>query len=310
MRPVNTLSRSRSQVPTLLYIVGWVLLVAVGAALVWYGFFAPQPGASPQPTPTEPSGLAPLQTPGTPGPPISPLSTDTPPSAVVPEPTVAPPTPTEAAPGIVAGEDGVNVRTGPGINYALLGYLQPGSEAPLTGRYEDWWQVLYNGSPGWVFGELVTARNGEAVPQVEPPPTPLPPPTATPVPPTDTPVPTAPPEPTSPPQPTDFRGLVANAFWVEDAPGPFAANSKIWFQMDVTNTSGGTVEFREWGVLAAETDQFQKSWTNETFAPGQHRHWRDRIIIPAPGTYNLWMRICFRDGQCYNMMGPVEVVVK
>jgi len=69
----------------------------------------------------------------------------------------------------VAGADGVNVRSGPGTNYAHLGYLDPGAQAEVIGRYGDWWQIRYNDAPGWVFGELVTVSNADSVPQVEPP---------------------------------------------------------------------------------------------------------------------------------------------
>jgi uncharacterized protein YkwD len=78
----------------------------------------------------------------------------------------------------VAGADGVNVRSGPGTNYTRLAYLDPGTQAEVTGHDGDWWQIEYNDAPGWVFGELVTAFNAgqletpPATPttQVEPPP--------------------------------------------------------------------------------------------------------------------------------------------
>ncbi|HDQ71086.1 MAG TPA: SH3 domain-containing protein, partial [Chloroflexi bacterium] len=85
----------------------------------------------------------------------------------MPSPTTEPtPSPTETPATIVAGGDGVNVRQGPGTNFTRLGYLEPGTQAKLIGKYNDWWQIEYNGAPAWVFGNLVTASNAENVPQV------------------------------------------------------------------------------------------------------------------------------------------------
>jgi len=100
-------------------------------------------------------------------------------------PTPLPPAPTPTLPTVMAGGAvGINVRTGPGIDYARVGYLAPGAQAQVIGRYGDWWQIEHNGAPGWVAGWVVRAFNVDSVPQVEPPvveravePTPLPPPT-------------------------------------------------------------------------------------------------------------------------------------
>jgi hypothetical protein len=77
----------------------------------------------------------------------------------------------------------INVRTGPSTDYPAVSQLEPGQEAPVTGRNADssWWQIsLADGAAGWVYGELVafSGDNG-AVAVVEAPP---PPPTATPAP--------------------------------------------------------------------------------------------------------------------------------
>ena len=92
--------------------------------------------------------------------------TDEPPSS---EPTSVPTTVPSAVETMVAGADGVNIRSGPGTNYARLGYVDPGAQAEVIGRYGDWWQIRYNDAPGWVFGELVTVSNADSVPQVESP---------------------------------------------------------------------------------------------------------------------------------------------
>jgi hypothetical protein len=81
----------------------------------------------------------------------------------------------------------VNVRSGPGTNYPVIGSLLPDSPLPVTGRNEQgtWWQVQEStGSPGWVAGSVVEATGVEDVPFVQAPPPPEP--TSTPVPPTPT----------------------------------------------------------------------------------------------------------------------------
>jgi len=97
----------------------------------------------------------------------------------------APVTPTSAA-APVTTTDVVNIRSGPGTAYNIIGGAQAGQSFPVTGKNQagDWWQVNYEGQTGWIFGQLVSASGteGVAVAQNIPPvPTPAPA-TATPVP--------------------------------------------------------------------------------------------------------------------------------
>lgn len=95
-------------------------------------------------------------------------------------------------PTIVAGPDGLNVRSGPGTNFAILAHVNPGTQFRVTGKYADWWQIDYNGTPAWAYSGVVTAYNTGSVPQVVPPASPAPTVAApTPVPPTLTPTPQA-----------------------------------------------------------------------------------------------------------------------
>jgi hypothetical protein len=123
------------------------------------------------------------------------------PAAPAETPTPAP-TPTSQSAQLVLN-DVVNVRSGPGTTYSLLGSEQQGSTFRITGKNADgtWWQIDYKGSAGWVFGQLVAVTGGEGVAvaqNIPPAPTaaPAPPPTNTPVP-----QPTAPPAPVEPPKP-------------------------------------------------------------------------------------------------------------
>ena len=120
-------------------------------------------------------------------------------------PTVLAPTPTTqpSEPYVVVIAEIVNMRSGPGTAYDIIGSVVAEQQLPTVGRNAqgDWWQVCCgNGDqPGWLYAPLVDARESENVPiavDIPPPPTPLPVPTAavvaeapTPVPVADTPTP-------------------------------------------------------------------------------------------------------------------------
>lgn len=74
-------------------------------------------------------------------------------------------------------EPSINVRSGPGMDYEMLGRLLEGEQAKALGRSPggDWVMIAYPSAPdgrGWVYAYLVLL-SGE-VPIVEPPPTPTP----------------------------------------------------------------------------------------------------------------------------------------
>jgi uncharacterized protein YraI len=71
----------------------------------------------------------------------------------------------------------VNIRSGPGINYAVIGTLNANTTMPIVGRNGDasWWQIkITNDTQGWVSNAVVSASNINDVPVVEasPPPSP------------------------------------------------------------------------------------------------------------------------------------------
>ncbi len=71
------------------------------------------------------------------------------------------PTPTntpEPKPYAVVRNPRVNVRSGPGTNFAAVGQAQQGARLEIVGRNQagDWWQVCcVNGQKGWISDELV-----------------------------------------------------------------------------------------------------------------------------------------------------------
>jgi heat shock protein HslJ len=117
----------------------------------------------------------------------------------VKEPIVDLPAPESKTPtGTVTGASVLNIRSGPGTNFPVIGAARQGDTGTIVGRSQDgrWWVVdapSLPGGVGWVSADFVAATNADDVPVIPspppPPPTPtrVPPPTA--VPPTATPVP-------------------------------------------------------------------------------------------------------------------------
>jgi heat shock protein HslJ len=113
----------------------------------------------------------------------------------LPTPAPEPTTPR----GRVTSAQGVNIRSGPGVNYPVVGFARYGDEGEIVGRSADgrWWAASVPSAPdavGWVSADFVAVSNVANVPvlNVPPPvvvppvatapntPTPVPPPTVTP----------------------------------------------------------------------------------------------------------------------------------
>jgi uncharacterized protein YraI len=83
------------------------------------------------------------------------------------------------SPSVTISNEFANIRSGPGVEYALVGKLNQKDTAPLRGKNADgtWWQIGFAAGPnglGWVRGDLVQAANATNVPVVQAPPTPTP----------------------------------------------------------------------------------------------------------------------------------------
>lgn len=107
---------------------------------------------------------------------------DTSPVELTPTPTPAPTTPTLTITGELQ-----NVRSGPSMDYPILGQLTRGAEAPIVGRSIDseWAVIDFNGAPGWLAVDLLQVTgNLSSVAVIAPPaiPTPVVTPTPSPAP--------------------------------------------------------------------------------------------------------------------------------
>lgn len=116
-------------------------------------------------------------------------------AADLPGATVFPTIPAEAtdkvpAEPMVTALVGVNVRSGPGVEYVpSIGWLARGQSARIIGRNAEgsWWQIEYppdTAQRGWVSArpQYTSAPNAQDAPVVPAPPTPTPTPTHTPTP--------------------------------------------------------------------------------------------------------------------------------
>jgi len=99
------------------------------------------------------------------------------------QPTVAIPTVTGTPEGVTASVridqiDPVNIRSGPGVFFDIVGVLLPRQIVSVSGRSAggDWVMIDYPGDPGnyaWVYSPFVYISPGE-LPIIEPPSTPTP----------------------------------------------------------------------------------------------------------------------------------------
>ncbi|OQY49199.1 MAG: hypothetical protein B6242_00115 [Anaerolineaceae bacterium 4572_78] len=80
------------------------------------------------------------------------------------------PTPTSVKAMVMASNTAVNLRTGPGINYELVGVLDLGASLEIVGRNarSSWWQVKYINGLVWIAASVTTASNADDVPIVSP----------------------------------------------------------------------------------------------------------------------------------------------
>jgi heat shock protein HslJ len=184
----------------------------------------------------------------------------------LPEPPPEPATPT----GRVVGTQSLNVRSGPGTAFPVIGVARLGDTGELVGRSADgrWWAVAIPSAPGgigWVSADFVLATNAEDVPVIAAPP---PPPTPTPV----------PPRPTATPVPA------------QPTPTPSA---EIAFWADRTTIMQGECATLNWSVQNVQAVWVYPLGANYASFPRAGQG--SEVVCPAT-TMTYEMRVRMRDG--------------
>lgn len=146
----------------------WLVFLILLGSMVFAGCAA-SPTATPTrlpPTPTRvPTNTAvPTRTPLPPTP-----------TRDLPTPKPAPPTATQIPP-VATAKIIINVHSGPGAAYPVIGKLKKGEKKAIIGKSEDsmWWQIQFDSKAGWIpadFTEWQGATNLVAVISVAPLPT-------------------------------------------------------------------------------------------------------------------------------------------
>ena len=179
-----------------------------------------------------------------------------------PEPEPAVPT------GRVTAPQGVNVRTGPGTNFPVIGVAPFGREGEIIGRSADgaWWVVAVPSAPGgmgWVAASHVAASNAADVPII-----------ASPAPPVVV-IPTPAPTPTPRPQPTA------------------TPSAQMSLTADRTTITQGECTTIRWSV-----ENVQAVWVYPQGQPYQQfprvGQGSEQVCPPVTTTYE--MRVLMRDG--------------
>lgn len=117
----------------------------------------PSPTATPTaaPLPQATDTAAPIATPA-PTETIEATAINVPPTATQAPPTATPPPP------IATTKIIVNVRSGPGAAFAILGKLPRGTSRAILGKSADsqWWQIEFEDKAGWIAADFTDVRGG------------------------------------------------------------------------------------------------------------------------------------------------------
>ena len=214
------------------------------------------------------------------------------PSATVP-PASATPDASATSAALITIAKPANVRTGPGLTYGTIGGINVGETAPVIGRdsTSQWFAISFAAGPngtGWVSALVATfGGNINDLPVVQ---AAAPPPAATAVPATNTGAPPPPPAATNTPSVQGAGGIETQLWTMAKTTG--APNESLFFEFKVVNTSGSAITY---GILAGHTDSgvTADSW-HDPLQPGKVLDWKDHINFPNPGTYQVYLGICYQ----------------
>lgn len=233
-----------------------------------------RPKATPTPMPAQ--GAAPTGQAAQPAAPAAPPS----PTVAPPSPTPAPPSPTPEKASFTVSSPGVsNVRSGPGTNYARIGEVRQGQTYEITGKSPTgaWWQFTFNGQPGWISGELVSANAAARDVPVA---------TNIPLPPTAAPAPPPAPAPTQPPAPPPAPPAIFAQAGAEqrDADNTNFNVVTFWGRLGPTgsNPIGGGYRLRVSAPSGNGETAFGDVWQNAN--PGLESEFRYNAKIELPRT--------------------------
>ncbi|MBX3001530.1 MAG: DUF5107 domain-containing protein [Caldilineaceae bacterium] len=188
------------------------------------------------------------------------------------EPTVAPATATAELTDLPATDEPfvlisrtMNVRSGPGTTFEIVGSAQPGQRFPILGvnAAGDWWQIDLNGRAAWIYAPFVQAENAEDVTVAQE------------IPEAPTPVPTATTDPAAPPTATPIPATLVEA---DSIPAPAPVGTVVVYESSVT-------------LSTYPIEAYQSDARNETFNWPYKRFDRERFQnerpAPSPRTYRL-----------------------
>ncbi|MBB4825817.1 N-acetylmuramoyl-L-alanine amidase [Sporosarcina luteola] len=63
----------------------------------------------------------------------------------------------------VINTDSINVRSGPGLSYPVIGSLKKGKEVDYLSASDDWLEIDWNGQTGWIASWLTSPKQSETV---------------------------------------------------------------------------------------------------------------------------------------------------
>ena len=65
----------------------------------------------------------------------------------------------EVSTGVVTANSGLNVRSGAGTNYSILGTIAKGQKVKIRGTVGKWYNIDYSSNGGWVSADYVKVEN-------------------------------------------------------------------------------------------------------------------------------------------------------
>lgn len=85
-----------------------------------------------------------------------------------PTATPIPTEPTVSGPSFTVNRNAVNVRSGPGVNYSVIGSVKRGETYTPNGRNQagDWLRFPWSTGSGWVYAPLMVVQNVSGLPVV------------------------------------------------------------------------------------------------------------------------------------------------